>query len=238
MNRPFEVHRPQDKIARRRVLYAIELLDAVTLDRVSQGVKVKAHGLQSEPIVNASGLFVWLDEDIEQLQKISIDPGVLPYEETERNHAQLNLEHDSIQGKWPLTSIELSPRVDYAFDAGITGLRGTLVEERERAEPVPKAEVYLRWLDQDGNWHDAPTRSHTTPARSDPPANGGDFVAILRLAPSEVPQLDADGNLTVRLRVKRGEDERGSDALPVLQGRIANPSTQNKLIFAWDELKP
>ncbi len=126
MNRPFEVHASQDKIALRRVLFAIELLDAVTLNRVSQGMKeVKAHGLQGKPIVNTSGLFVWLDEDIEQLQRISIDPGVLPYEETERNRTQLNLDHDSTQRIWPLTSIELPPRVDYPFSTGITGLRGT-----------------------------------------------------------------------------------------------------------------
>jgi hypothetical protein len=222
MNRPFEVHPSQDKIARRRVLFALELLDAVTLARVSQGVQVKAHGLQGEPIVNASGLFVWLYEDIGRLQKISINPGVLPYENVELTGAQLEL---------PLPPIELSPRVDYAFGAGITGLRGTLVEERERAEPVLDAEVHLRWMDQDGNWHDAPTRSHTA-------EKGGDFVAILRLAPSEVPQLDAKGNLAVRLRVKRGEDERGSADQKVLQGRVANPSTPNQFVFAWDELEP
>jgi hypothetical protein len=48
MNRPFEVYESKDKIALRRVLFAIELLDAVTLDRVSQGVEVKAHGLQGK----------------------------------------------------------------------------------------------------------------------------------------------------------------------------------------------
>jgi hypothetical protein len=239
VNRPFEVHRPQDRIAQRRVLFAVELLDPVTLDRVSYGMKeVKAHGLQGKPIVNASRLFVWLDEDIEQLQKISIDPGVLPYEETERTRDQLNLKHDSAQRIRPLISIELSPRVDYPFDTGITGLRGTLVEDRTRLEPVPKAEVYLRWLDQDGNWHPAPTRSHTTPARSDPPAKGGDFVAILRFAPFDDPQLDASGNLTVRLRVERGEDKRGSTDLKVPQGRVVSPSTPNQFVFAWDELEP
>jgi hypothetical protein len=237
VNRPFEVHRPQDKIARRRVLFAVELLDPVTLDRVSYGMKeVKAHGLQGKPTVNASRLFVWLDGDIEQLQKISIDPGVLPFEETERTRAQLNLEHDSTQGKWPLTSIELSPRVDYPFSVGITGLRGTLVEDRYRSEPVLNAEVRLRWLDQDGTWHDAPTRSHTTAMSAT--TKGGDFVAVLRFAPSDDPQLDAAGNLTVRLRAKRGEDERGSADLKVPQGRVASPSTPNQFVFAWDELEP
>ena len=231
MNRPFEVYESQDNFVLRRVLFAVELLDAVTLERVSQGLKeVKAHGLQRKPIVNASGLFVWLDEDVEPLQKISIDPGMLPYEVTERNRDQLNLEHDSAQGKWPLTSIELPPRVDYLFDVGITGLRGTLIEDRYRSEPVLDAEVYLRWLDQDGIWRDAPTKSHTT-------ARGGDFVTILRFAPADEPPPDVS-NLTVRLRVRRGDDERGSADLKVLQGRVANPSTPNQFVFAWDELQP
>lgn len=230
MNRPFEVYESKDKIALRRVLFAIELIDAVTLNRVSQGMKeVKAHGLQGKPIVNASGFFVWLDEDIEQLQKISINPGMLPYEETERNRAQLNLEHDGAQRKWPLTSIKLSPRVDYPFGTGVTGLRGTLVEDRYRSEPVLDAEVWLRWLDEDNNWHDATTRSHTT-------AMGGDFVAILRLVPTD--ELDANRKLlTVRLRVTRSIGERGSADLNILQGRLASPSTPNQFVFAWDELE-
>src|SRR4029078_5010916 len=109
----------------------------VTLERVSYGMKeVKAHGLQDKPIVNASRLFVWLDEDIARLQKISIDPGVLPYEEIERTRAQLNLEHDSTHGKWPLTSIELPPRLDYPFTSVITGLRGHLLEDRYRSDAL------------------------------------------------------------------------------------------------------
>lgn len=227
MKRPFEVHLPPDKIARRRVLFAIELLDAVNLDRVSQGVKVKAHGLKGKPIVNTGGLFVWLNEDISQLERISIDPRTLPYEEVELEGTQLQL---------PLTSIELPPRVDYPFNVGMTGLRGTLVEERERLEPVLDAEVRLRWLDQDGNWHDAPTRSHTT--AMDTTTKGGDFVAILRFAPGDDPQLDATGNLTVRLRVTRGVSERGSADLNIGQGRVTSPSTPNQFVFAWDELEP
>lgn len=223
MNRPFEIYESKDKIALRRVVFALELLDAVTLSRVSQGVEVKAYGLESKPIVNAGGLFVWLNEDIGKLEKISIEPHTLPYEHVERAASELKL---------PLTSIELPPRVDYPFTVGITGLRGTLIEDRNRSEPVHDAEVWLRWLDEDGNWHDAPTTSRTT-------AKGGDFVAILRLAPTDQPKLDTTkSKLTVRLRVKRGDNERGSADLPILLGHIANPSTSNQFIFAWDELEP
>lgn len=231
MTRPFEVYESTDRIVMRRVLFAIELLDAVTLDRVSYGVKeVKAHGLRGKPIVNQGGLFVWLNEDIEQLRHISIDPGVLPYEQTELSRAELNLERDSSQQKWPLTSIELSPRLDYPFGAGITGLRGTLVEERGRPDAISNAEVWLLWLDQDGNWREAPTRSHTT-------AIGGDFVAILRLVPTDEPQLSS-GSLTVRLRFRRNGDERNSAAQNIRQGRVESPSIPNQFVFAWVELEP
>jgi hypothetical protein len=223
----FEVHDSQDKIDQRRVLFALELLDAVTLSRVSQGVKVEAQGLQGKPIVNVSGLFVWLDEDIGRLQKISIDPRTLPYEEAELDGAQLKL---------PLHTIELSPRVDYPFDAGITGLRGTLVEKRvpipQPPEPVVDAEVRLRWADQDGIWHDAPTLSHTN-------TKGGDFVAILRLSRSDDPHLDATGELTARLHVLRGAlGERNSADLKLVPGRFVDASSSNPLIFAWDEMQP
>lgn len=94
------------------------------------------------------------------------------------------------------------------------------------------AEVRLRWLDQDGNWPDAPTRSHTT-------AKGGDFVAILRFAPSDEPQLDeVKKNLTVRLRVRRGDDERGSVDLTIPHGRVTSLSTPDQFVFAWNELEP
>lgn len=231
MSRPFEVRLPLERAYVRNVLFAVELLDAVTLARVSQGVKVLAEGLQGTPFVNASGLFVWLNEDIGPLRKITIDPGILPYESVECAAADLQR---------PLTTIELPPRVHYPFRGGITGLRGTLVEERtvppERPVPVPNAEVRLRWLDEDGvTWRDAPTASRTAAA--------GDFAAIMRLAPTQVPRPNADGTFTVRLRARRPVlGARDSDDLQLLQGRVADPSTfphgPDALTFVWDELQP
>lgn len=222
MSRPFEVHLPIEQAYLRNVLFAVEVLDAVTLARLSQGLEVVADGLQGTPIVNASGLFVWLKEDIAPLRKITIDPGMLPHESAELTAGQLRL---------PMTTIELPPRLDYPFAPGITGLRGTLIEERaippDRPVPVADGEVRLRWLDDDGiTWHNAPTVSHANP--------NGDFAAIVRLAPADVPRLDANGALTVRLRTRRaGQNERGTADFPLLQGRVADALT-----FAWDELQP
>lgn len=223
MSLPFEVQ--LEKAYERRVLFAVELLDAVTLSRVSQGVKkVVAEGLKrGQPIVNSSGYFVWLEDDITSLQKVTFDLGVLPYEGIELAAADVTQ---------PLTTIELQPRADYPFASGITGIRGTLIEERVNPPaPVEDAEVGLRWLDDDGvTWRDAPTTSRTN--------SDGDFVSILRLAPTDVPDLDADRKLTVRLRARRNANERTSSDLKLLQGRVADPSTLSALTFAWDELQP
>ena len=81
--------------------------------------------------------------------------------------------------------------------------------------PVPRAEVRLRWLDEDGvTWRDAPTTSLTN--------DDGDFVLFVRLAPTDVPRLDANA-LTVRLVAKpNAVGERQSADLKLLQGRVAD----------------
>jgi hypothetical protein len=213
----------------RTALFAIELLDAVTLERVTYGVRVYAEGMRAEPVVNSGGLFVWRGTDASSLQKIVIDPGTLPYEAREVERAALRLP----PMPRPLTTIQLSPRVDYAFPKGMTGLRGTLVEDATLPRvPVRDAEVHLRWLDDDGTtWRDAPGVSRTNAK--------GDFAVVARLAPADVPQVDANGAITVRLRVSRsGMNERSSTDVKLMQGRVADPTALNAMIFAWDDLQP
>ena len=231
MRRTFDVLLLPAEPPRRVTLFAIRAIDAVTLSTVSQGLTVVAEGLKGKPIVNASGLFVWLDEDLGPLKKVTIDPGTLPYEGVEREPAQLRLRPPPT----PVTTIELPPRLDYPFSAGITGLRGQLVEERvapENRVPVRNAEVRLRWLDGDGlTWHDAPTVSHTNA--------DGDFVSIMRLAPTEVPQLDGNGAVTVRLRARRDAgNERTSTSFTLVEGRVTDPLNADDRTFAWDEMLP
>lgn len=227
MSRPFAIKLPLEQAYSRRSSFAIELLDAVSMSRVSQGVKITAHGLQGKPVINSGGIFVWLQEDLAPLKKVSIDPGTLPYEKIELERADLTLPPDPR----PLTTVELPPRVDYVFQPGVTGLRGTLIEQRVvPPEPVANAEVRLRWLDDDDvTWHDAATISHTN--------STGDFVSILRFAPADKPNLD-NGSVTVRLRVRREGNERSSANFKLLQGRVTDPSTLDPLTFAWDELQP
>jgi hypothetical protein len=227
--RPFEVQTPPEQAYVRNVLFAVELLDAVTLQRVSQGVEVTAQGLQGKPIVNSSGFFVWLSEDFTQLQELVVEPGRLPYNSVSRTPANVQR---------PLTSIELSPRPDYPFPSGTTGLLGTLIEERlpdpQDPAPVADAEVHLEWVDDLGVVQQAPTISRTN--------ENGDFAVFIRFSPTDVPQLDPNkGTLTARLRAKRDSaGERLSADLQLVPGYVAEPATfpqgRDALIFAWDEL--
>jgi len=235
MSRPFATSQPLEQAWQRNVLFAVEVLDAVTLERLSDGLAVKAEGLHGRPVVNTSGIFVWLAEDIAPLQKVTIDPQRLPYERFELPKAQ-------VQQAPAKNVVELRPRADYPFTAGASGLRGALIETRpapsERPTPVAGAEVRLRWLDDDGvTWRDASTAAITGPA--------GDFVTVLRFAPAQVPRVDPGGVLSVRVLATRGGVTRTAAALALPLGRVADPSTfphlpadPNPLIFAWDELMP
>jgi len=223
---PFEVRFSLEPAYVRHSLFAIELLDAVTLSRVSGGIKVVAEGLQGKPFVNSGGLFVWRREDLGPLTKITVDPLIRPYLSVERLKSELVLP----PAPRPITPIELPPRADYLFAPGITAARGTLLEDRGTpAQPAADAVVRLRWLDADGNWRDAPTESRTD-AR-------GDFVVVLRLAPADVPQLDAGKSITVRLQARRNGSVRQSTDVSLPQGRVADSTAVSALTFAWVEIQ-
>lgn len=208
--------------------FAVELLDPMTMQRVSDGVTVDAVGVRRATIRNDLGLFVWVNADSSTLTKLSIDTGTLPYESVDLAPAQLRLPPEPN----PLTSIQLIPAVSYSFAGGVTGARGTLLEDLMTRAPVVNADVRLQWLDDDGTtWRDTSLHSHTT--------NDGDFVSVLRLTSTDVPLLDASGAVSVRLRVLReGMAERGSAVVKLPQGRVADSTSMAALTFAWDQLLP
>lgn len=209
---------PSEPAYRRHVLFALELIDAVSLERVWRDVKVVAEGLHGKPIVNTSGRFVWLQEDLTALRRITVDTDELPLDAAEIAAADLNL---------PLHVVELSPRAGYPFARGTTAVRATLIESRFTGPtPVAGASVRLAWLDEGGTtWHFAPTRSRTDAH--------GDFACVLRFATTDSPQFDADGRLTVRLFAERfAQTERSTSPFQIQQGRVADALT-----FAWDELQ-
>jgi hypothetical protein len=234
MSRPFAIYTPEAAY-QRNVLFAVEVLDAVTLQRLSEGVTVSVSGLQRGPTTNSSGLFVWLKEESNLPQSISVDPGVLPFEPAQLSAAQVQM---------PLSRIELPPTCSYPFATGMTGLCGSLIEQRvsapDTAVPVTDASVRLLWLADDGvTWNNGPTVSHTNAH--------GDFAVMLRFTPADVPNLDANGVLTVRLRAARTSTgtELGTGNFSLQLGRVADSLTYLQtggapaaLVFAWNELTP
>lgn len=205
----------------RSVLFALELLDAVTLERVNKGIAVDAQGLRQKPISNSGGLFVWIkqtpQEDTTSLRSLVIDPGVLPYQSTILDSSQVRVPQ--------LTTITLAPRVHYPFPVGMTGLRGTLIESNfGTARPVLDAVVRLQWI-YNTSWIDSQSAAKTEPDK-------GDFVSILRLLPDAKPDLNADGKIQVRLRADRpAAFTRYSAPRNLTLGRLSDPVS-----FAWDEL--
>ena len=221
MARTFEVHLPLEHAYTRRMLFAADVRDGATLARISDGLKVTATGLTGTPIVNADGFFVWLEEGNLQPQRVKIDPGTLPYE---------NIDVPAPIPPARLVRIELTPRCDYEFAIGITGLRGTLIEHRLGSRvPATDAEIWLRWIDDTANgttWLEAPTHSHTN--------SQGDFAAILRFLPTQIPRLDAAGGIRVRLAARRPAATLASPEFSLPLGRVASGLQP----FAWDEFQP
>jgi hypothetical protein len=226
MMQRFILHQPLEEAYRRKPSFAIEVLDGVTLERVRDGIEVIAVGLNSKPLINSGGVFVWRQQNIDGLKAIHIDTGRQPLEEVTVARPALKLPPDPR----PLTSIVLAPRANYPFAAGTTGLRWRLVASMTPPHVgIGGAVIGLRWLDDNtGLWRDAAQESRTM-------ANG-DFVSVLRLGPSDVPRL-TNGSLTVRVRATRNGITRFSADLQLPQGRVADPTTLNP-ILAWDALQP
>jgi hypothetical protein len=218
MARPFDVRLPLERAWLREAMLAVELLDPVTLERVSQGVTVTADGLAGSPIVNFGGLFVWLRQSTVNFRKLVIEPGTRPFERMEIAAAQVQR---------PLHTVELTPLVNYPFTPGTTAIRGALYEKKlplgQAPQPVPGAAIRLAWLHEDKlTWIPMPARAVTNAQ--------GSFVSILRFAPKDVPALDAQGKMSVRLFAKRAAGGEKHQQFQLPHGRVADAT------YAWDEL--
>ena len=231
MARHFEVRLPLELAYTREAMLAVELLDSVTLERVSQGIEVTAEGLTGKPYVNVSQLFVWLNEDATKFKKLIIEPRTAPFERVEIPAAQVAR---------PIHRLELKPLASYPFSPGITAIRGSLYEKRvplgKAPVPIPGATIRVEWLDDDDGttWHPWQAPAVTNAA--------GDFVSILRLARGRSPQpddppradqhprIDAKGMMTIRLLAKRAAGPQKQKDFQLPQGRVADET------YAWDEL--
>jgi hypothetical protein len=221
MTRTFDTYLPPETSRVRRVRLAAEVLDGVTLSRVSDGLRLTARGLLGAPIVNAGGLFVWLAEAGRDPVSVSVDPGWLPFDPQQAAVPALPER---------LVRVELAPRRAYPFPDGATGIRSRLIQNRNDDPPVPVAGVpaWLQWID-DGQAGtppvDAPVRGRTD--------ESGDFAATVRFAPTQVPGLDAHGRLRVRLAATRAGVTLRSLELQIAEGRVTEAPA-----FAWNEFQP
>jgi hypothetical protein len=211
----------------RTVLLAVELLDAVTLEPVSRGVRVSAPPLAYAPIVSASGRFVWLLAGPQRPQRVLVDAGALPYDSEEIDAPPLP---DPLLPATPrLMRIWLRPRRGYLFADGVMILRGSLAETIG-APPVPveDAEVWLEWQDEvAGTWLEQRARSFTRTR------GGGEFAVFLRLVAPDQPLLEG-GLMQVRIGVRRpGGALKYTAPLAARQGQ----ARAALLRLAWDHLE-
>jgi hypothetical protein len=202
----------------RNVLLAAEILDAVTLEPVRHGIAVSGQGLNSKPIINGSGFYVWLEQGNRRPSQIVVDPLDSPYQgvtATVPPQPQRSVR------------IELAPKVGYPFGSGVTAVGGTLIQRSTGPRvPVSGAETWLRWIDDTANgttWIDSPVRSQVD-------ANG-DFAVVLRFVPNQVPRLDANGALRARLGASLRGITRTSEEFALLQGHVLERSDP----FVWNE---
>src|SRR5262249_9279076 len=150
------------------------------------GLTLTAEGLRSAPIVNVGGLFVWLEESGRDPVSVNIATGSLPFDPQVANVPALPER---------LGRGERAPQRACPFPGGVTAIRGGLIQDRN-VDPVPVTgiSVWLQWIDDNQagtTWVDTPVRGRTD-------ANG-DFAATARFTPAQVPRLDSQGGLRVRL---------------------------------------
>lgn len=202
----------------RNVLLAVEVVDAVTLEPVRNGIVVSGQGLETRPIVNSSGFFVWLEAGNRRPAQIVVEP-------VDSRYLRATAPVPALPAR--SLRIELAPNAGYPFDAGTTVVRGTLIQRRTGPRvPALGAEVWVRWIDDTASgttWVDSPVRSQVDAS--------GDFAAVLRLAPNQTPRPPDSNNLRARLGARLGGLSRTSDEFALLQGRVLERSDP----FVWNE---
>ena len=236
----------------REVAVAVELLDPVTQQRVSQGLKVTLAGRPDEPYISPSRRFVWLgNAGGPWPAAVSVDPGKLPF-------APIALQPlGAAPLNWPDVDPEkrrirvtLTPTSLYPYDEGVTAITGYLyrkVPPNGVRQAIPDAEVWFQWADAGANWRPA------TPPRVKTDARGefGLFARIPQVTGQE-PDI-VRGLIKVRVFVKNGAVTKSTPANfrfidppllsitppypPVSDGRVVNGAALVPgVAFDWDAL--
>lgn len=215
----------------RRVRLVVEALDPVTLDLVGHGLRIRVDGLDAGPVLSTSGRHIWFEERGRTPKTLRIDPGALPYLPVERAVDPLPAPPPppAKPQTWTLMRIELAPSTAYPFASGITAYRGSFIVNAtdDPAVGLADAEVHLQWIDdsQAGEvWVDAPNRSRTSAE--------GDFVALVRLGPSQIARADAQNRIRVRVTATHAGSTRVTPELQIPFSRL----TDARRSFVWSAL--
>ena len=253
---------PADDV-RRRVLFAVELVDPVTLERRHEDFAVTARRLTRAPYVNRSGRFVWLREGEAWPGAITVTPDRLPFAPQVVAAPPRPPDLDQALPAQRLVRIPLRPTAAYPFEAGTTAVRGFLREDASpSAPPVAGARVQLAWSDADtGAWFPPPPAAlagpdadGVTPSPVEPETDAvGQFAAFLRLPRGGLAEPDlSNGLLKVRLQFTRGvflpitrvtpadfEFIPGTSTNPAARGRVRDGQLLARdLKLGWSDLSP
>jgi hypothetical protein len=227
----FEYSAQLETAWQRRVRLVVEVVDAVSGELIRDGIKVIVKEFRAAPIVNASGRFVWLVEPGIVPTEVTVDPQRLPYLPATVAVGAPPPPPPPVVPQYNVVRIELAPTSAYPFDAGTTGLRGTLIRNDAEFPPVPlqSDEVWLQWMDDalpPPGWTSALVRGKTDAA--------GDFAAIVRLASNQTARTDSQGRMHVRIAATHAGVTQFSPQLQIRPGYVADVQQS----FAWNQFTP
>lgn len=231
-------------LLRRRVLFAVALVDPLSGQLISSGMQVSVDGLIRRPIVNRSGYFVWLVEGDARPSIVTVVPDGAPYEGETVAVGTLpapppedaSLPIDPADEPNRRLQIFLRPTAAYPFPDGAIVVRGKL---RETAAPnapaVPDARIALEWKSDTAKWMPSAAAAATSAH--------GEFAAALTLPPGAKPERAATKIIGLRLRCDRAGTVRvGSEiVLPPAPGDPISSDRNSyflKTPVAWNQLQP
>jgi hypothetical protein len=227
------------ELSRRRVLFAVALVDPVTGARVSRDVRVIADGLSGQPIISHSGFFVWLAEGAARPNSVRVVPDGAPYrpatvavpalpDPPPEDPGQASPVVDSTQR---LLRIVLRPSDAYPFPDGVTLLYGRLLETAAAgAAAVAGVSCVVQWKDDvSGNWKPSLAAGVTSAT--------GEFKVGVQLPVG----AKADGGpdkITVRVVFDRSGVMKATASAAVAPGSesVAPGGTPRFGVLAWDQL--
>lgn len=185
--------------------FAVQFIDPVTFDVVSQGIVVSATGIEGDPIQGGSGRFIWMGP-------APVVPATITVSATAGNGfsswtysaADIAAGISPAPSEWGLCRLFLRTAASYTFPSGVTVVCGRLRLVPDVLNQPPQvlagAQVWLQWQDASKNPATAQLglRSMGGP--------NGDFAASLLFplkSTKSYPQTAANGDLVLTLYVAR-----------------------------------